>query len=70
MHRQRRIPALFEEGYLQNNIRGVFILNPALRKSGGWFGGVTGTIRRAAVGEMTGLLFFFNESVVFGEPGC
>ncbi|HUF87508.1 MAG TPA: IclR family transcriptional regulator [Thermohalobaculum sp.] len=62
------LATLEQRGYLVREPGDRFMLLPALRASGGWVGGMTGQIFRAAHPVMDALLERFDETVVLGAP--
>lgn len=62
------LATLEQRGYLVREAEDRFMLLPGLREAGGWVGGMTGQVFRAAHPVMDALLERFDETVVLGAP--
>lgn len=62
------LATLEQRGYLVREAGDRFMLLPGLREAGGWVGGMTGLVFRAAHPVMDALLERFDETVVLGAP--
>ncbi len=62
------LATLEQRGYLVREPGDRFMLLPALREAGGWVGGMTGQVFRAAHPVMDALVERFDETVVLGAP--
>lgn len=62
------LATLERRGYLVRDAEDRFALLPSMREAGGWVGGVTGRVFRAAHPFMDALLARFDETVVLGAP--